>query len=173
MIKVRAGMFETNSSSTHAICIHKQEELKFPPYIYFGLMDLGDSDCWCGIQNRANYLHTIMYEICSRTDYIALQTKITNLLKSYGIKVEWAKPKWGLDGYSPDYYDIKDSCAMVIINHIIPNDKLLLQYLFGENSRIVLGYDGVYEERIKEAKEKYPAGDEYLYYEGDYYDEYD
>ena len=166
MITIRGGVFETNSSSTHAICIHKQENLELPPYVYFGLMDLNDGHYWEGLQEKANYLHTIMYELSSKTNYVSLKNTVTETLKKYGIKCEWAKTKWKEDGYSLDIYDVKDTCEWGILKHISPNEKELLQYLFDKNSRVIYGYDGVYEELMEEAEKKFPEGEEYTYYKG-------
>ena len=94
MIKVRNGVFETNSSSTHAICIHKQKDLKLPSYLYFGLQDIDTYDNYEELQQRANYLNTILYCCSSKTDYINNQKEIKDILKRYGIKTEWAKVKW-------------------------------------------------------------------------------
>ena len=165
MIQVREGVFETNSSSTHAICIHKQKDLAIPSYMYFGLEDLEDYKEYNLLQKRANYLNTIMYICCNKTEYINRRNEINQMLHYYGIKTEWAKVDWDKAG-DPDYdlYSIKDSCSGVMLNTITKDEKLLIQYLFGENSNIIAGYDGVYAERIEEHQEKYPEGEEYGYY---------
>ena len=170
MLKVRAGVFETNSSSTHAICIHKQSELKIPSYIYFGLEDLSDEYIsYDEVQKRANYLNTILYICCPKTEYINRQKEIQEILKHHNVNVEWAKTKWDIAG-EPDYnlYSVKDSCVNVILNIITQNEELLMQFLFGENSTIITGYEDEYCDKIEKQKEKYPEGKEYSYYNETY-----
>lgn len=164
MVKIRNGTFETNSSSTHAICIHKQKDIIFPNYIYFGLEDLDDYNEYEDLQHRVNYLNTIMYNCCSKTEYINRQKEIKEMLGKYGIKIEWAKVHWDIGG-NPDYdlYSIKDSCTSPILNTITKNELLLIQFLFGQHSTVIAGYEDQYSERIAEQKEKYPEGKEYEY----------
>lgn len=162
MKKIRQSTWETNSSSTHAICIHKEETINLPRYIFFGLEDIDDYYLDT-IQKRANYLHTIISMVCSRTEYCNLKAQINATLKHYNVATEWAKVKWLPDGSSSDYYEVKDTCATLIIKKIIPNDKLLLQYLFGTNSEIIIGYDDMFDERLQSEKQKHPEGEEYEY----------
>lgn len=162
MKKVRHKTWETNSSSTHAICIHKEEMLELPRYIYFGLADI-EGSYLDSIQDRANYLHTIIAMVCSRTEYCNLKAQINGTLKHYNIATEWAKLKWSPSGFSDDWYEVKDTCASVIIKKIIPNEKLLLQYLFGKHSEIIMGYDDLFDDNLKTEQEKYPEGEEYEY----------
>ena len=162
MKKIRQDTWETNSSSTHAICIHKEEILELPRYIYFGLSDI-EGYYLDSIQERANYLHTIIAMVCSRTEYCNLKTQVNSALKKYNIATEWAKLKWSPSGFSDDWYEVKDTCANVIMKKIIPNEKLLLQYLFGKNSEIIMGYDDSFDRHLKSEQEKYPEGEEYEY----------
>ena len=165
MIKLRQGTFETNSSSTHAVCVHKQKDLKFPNYIYFGLEDLTEEQEYETIQGRANYLNTIMYMCCSKTEYINRQKEIKDILKKHNVKVEWAKAKWDNAG-EPQYflYEIKDSCVNVILDVICKDETLLIDFLFGENSTIVIGYEERYDDKIEKRKNKFPEGEEYEYF---------
>lgn len=96
MKKIRYNCFETNSSSTHAICIHNQEHMPLPSYIYFGLEDLEVYTDYNAIQHRANYLNTIMYICCDKTEYVNRQNSIKEMLNHYGIKSEWADVKWNV-----------------------------------------------------------------------------
>lgn len=165
MIKIRHGLWETNSSSVHAICLHKQKNLAICDYVYFGLESVTDEyEDWNTIQRRANYLNTIMYMCLSKTNYIQERNRIKKILKSHNVESEWAECKWGKDGFAYyDDYDIKDSCSDVILNVIIKDETILLQYLFGDNSQIIMGYDDLFDERLKKAKNKYPEGEEYDY----------
>ena len=165
MIKKREGIWETNSSSTHAICLHKQKNLAICDYVYFGLEDVTDEyEDWSTEQRRANYLNTIMYMCLSKTKYIQERNRIKKILEAHGVKTEWAECKWGKDGFAYyDDYSIKDSCSGVILNTIIKDEDMLLQYLFGDNSQIIMGYDDMFDDRLEETKKKFPEGEEYDY----------
>lgn len=165
MQKIRQGVWETNSSSMHAICVHKQQELPLPDYIYFGLEDIAEFDGEImNIQQRANYINTIMYVCLDKTGYINKQKEIKDILGKYGIKIEWAKVHWNPSGL-PDYdlYSVKDSCMTVVLDKILKDELLLVEFLFGEKSAIIAGYEEVYDEYLKKMKEKYPEGKEYEY----------
>ena len=180
MIKIREGTFETNSSSTHAICIHNDKNLTFPSYIYFGLEDLEQEysvwskhEHWGSLQGRANYLYTIMTICLNRTEFINTKTQLTKWLKEWGIKSEWAKVEWTPAGESIasiEYvYSIKDSCSDTILKTIIPNKELFKNYLFGTNSNIIIGYEDYFEENLNKAKKLYPPeSEDYDYYEDEY-----
>lgn len=165
MIKKREGLWETNSSSVHAICLHKQKNLAIPDYVYFGLDDITDEyEDWDSLQRKANYMNTIMYMCMSKTDYLQERKRIKGILKKHDVESEWAECKWGKNGYPYyDDYNIKDSCSDVILDVIIKDETILLQYLFGNNSQIIMGYDELFDERLEEAKKKYPEGEEYDY----------
>lgn len=138
-------------------------------YIYFGVEDLTNDVYYNDLQKRANYLNTIMYECCSKTEYVNRQKEIKDMLGKYSIRIEWAKLHWNLAG-EPNYYDyeVKDTCSRLMLDKIVKDEILFLQYLFGENSTIIAGYDGQYEELIRQQKEKYPQGEEYDYYNEQY-----
>lgn len=175
---IRDGVWETNSSSTHSICIHNQE-LKFPDYVFFGLEDLEqdgsywyDNNYWATLQGRANYLHTIMCVCLNKTDYINLKNKLNTWLKEKNVKAEWQKFKWIPSGSSEPskewLYEVKDTCSDLIIKKIANDKDLFLKYLFGEHSQIIMGYDELYAENKKEAQKKYPEGKEFNYYVEEY-----
>ena len=172
---IRDGVWETNSSSTHSICIHNDDNIQFPHYIYFGIEDIEsdgsywyDGNHWATIQGRANYLNTILAVIDDKTEYVNVQKKLKDWLNEINVKSEWKKLKWNDDGTLCGYYEIKDSCSDVICNKII-NDKILFyKYLFGKHSQIIMGYDELYDENKEEAQKKYPEGKEFNYYVDEY-----
>jgi hypothetical protein len=59
MLKIRQGVFETNSSSTHSICIAKKAELNIPKHVYFDFGEFGwECDTLRSLSKKASYLYT-------------------------------------------------------------------------------------------------------------------
>lgn len=69
MINIRKGCFETNSSSTHSICISKLKDYKIPSALYFKLGEFGwESRVYFGARDLASYLYTALWELYGDTD---------------------------------------------------------------------------------------------------------
>lgn len=140
--QIRKRVFETNSSSTHAICITKDDVDKsnFPDNITFTHGEFGwenaeYSDLW----SKASYLYQAICE-CYEEDKEDILNKISEMLNDYGISCEFKPDKdkrWG-DGYIDHGYETIDFVTAVI------NDRdKLLRYLFGD-SFVVTGNDNGY-----------------------------
>ena len=151
--QIRHGVFETNSSSTHAICISTvDEELSIPETIEFGFGDYGwEEDTLSSRRDRANYLYTCLaYSSWDKVkEYIEF---IKTTLREAGVnniyfddlkigistwgddKVEyWVKPGNG-------YVDHGEQ-AFEFVEAVCSNKKLLLDYLFSDKSYILTGND--------------------------------
>ena len=64
MQKIRKNVFETNSSSTHSICIAKDMELIIPTSIHFEFGEFGwEVDTLSSVYEKASYLYTGLHEI--------------------------------------------------------------------------------------------------------------
>ena len=69
---IRKGTFETNSSSTHAICICTDkkllEEMEYPEHLYFGIGEHGwEYERLNTPKEKANYLYTAILYIYTHT----------------------------------------------------------------------------------------------------------
>ena len=140
--QMRRGCFETNSSSTHAICISKDDVDKnsLPKHVTFTHGEFGWeertlSDTW----SKASYLYQA---ICYCYDDDEKQEKLEvlkNLLAEYGIDCEFEpdkKDSWGYSyGYIDHGYGTKD-----FVDAVLNDTDKLIRFLFG-NSMIVTGND--------------------------------
>lgn len=63
-----------------------------------------------------------------------------------------------------DLYSVKDSCSKVILDTIAKDELLLMQFLFGEKTTIVAGYENQYTNLIEDQMEKCPEGEEFKYF---------
>lgn len=139
MIKVRKGTFETNSSSTHSICICKDllpEPL--PKEAYFGESYFGwEIGCLCYTHN---YLFTAImhYPIEEKRDeYLC---KLKDILTKHDIKMIIEPPQYQSCGI--------DHCGILeeFLEDILNDPDKLLRFLFHPKSRIYTGNDNSCDE---------------------------
>lgn len=142
---IRSNVFETNSSSTHAICICTEEiPSKIPEKLYFGIGEHGwEFETLCTPEDKANYLYTAILELYGKEGY---KEKIEHL--SFALKdiceVEFEEPIWwsysSLEyGYIDHYDGLKE-----FVEDLFNNDTLLFEYLFSNKSFINKGNDNSY-----------------------------
>ena len=153
--QIRQRVFETNSSSTHSICIAKNPVLPEPPDTFeFRCGDFGwEVDKYSSIREKANYLYTglgYLEDLNQIRDYIQF---IKNTLKEYGVEDVWfgdfricwhslwddedisfyISPNNGYIDHGEEIRDfVKDVCS---------DKNKLLSYLFSEKSFILTGND--------------------------------
>lgn len=130
--KIRKGVFETNSSSTHSICVPKQGKLEIPKSIAFDLGEFGwEEDVLDIVPERASYLYTAFCYNDRLSDF----EKIVRILEDKGISV-FVEP------YSKnDCYIDHGSQLNGFLDNICANENLLMQYLFSSESYIQTGND--------------------------------
>lgn len=132
MIQVRQGVFETNSSSTHSICIPKKCD-KIVNKVYFGLGCYGwENDS----VDPASYLYTGILDAYNKDDAQELVKKLTDIMVANDIEFSFEKPKYiygsydgvpYLDygsGYVDHAYDLRP-----FIEYILDDEDMLLRYL--------------------------------------------
>jgi hypothetical protein len=134
---IRKSVFETNSSSTHSICISKKDVTDFPKVIHFGFGEYGweNNEVW----DTASYLYTAIIE----NDMEEYFDKIKNILDKHNILYTFVSrnnSKYFNQGYIDHSYELSD-----FINDICNNEDKLLRYLFGD-SIIYTGNDNSNEQ---------------------------
>lgn len=164
---IRKSVFETNSSSVHAIAISREENYSLPKMVYFRFGRYGwEKEIYSDKTSKASYLWT---GICSLYDCDkANEAKawITSVLNKYNILCEfevWKETfEWkgkavpDIDGY------IDHSDGLCDFMHDILNDEnMLLSFLFSDDSFVETGNDNTYD---------YP--DDYFQVNSDKYDVY-
>ena len=100
MIQIRSGVFETNSSSTHSICIPK----KTKSTVNFVDFEIGEFGWENESVDPASYLYTA---ILDAYDYDEAQEKIaelTDILNAHNIAYKFEKPKWYISDYDGNKY---------------------------------------------------------------------
>ena len=149
MVKIRKGMFETNSSSTHTIIVTDQ---KTEPgnLVDFAIGEFGwEFSRLDTINEKASYLYTMACEMLDRDVYQDLY----EILVKYGVEcscsvpAEFAKSSWGeyLDNGYVDH--ASDGDAKEFVERMLNHEHALIKYLFSDESFVVTGNDNSYEEQ--------------------------
>lgn len=129
--QIRNSVFETNSSSTHSIVISKKPVV-IGKCIQFGIGEFGwENDC----VDIVDYLYTAILE---QSDADELLNRLKEILDSYSIKYEFAKPSYEKSEYG-DYkwlrYGYVDHSgeAREFIFAVLDDEDLLMRCLFGDS----------------------------------------
>lgn len=166
MKQIRQGVFETNSSSTHSICIAKDVELTIPKSLHFSFGEFGwEIDTLKSLGEKASYLYTGLILNDRKEDI----DEIVKLLENKGIEVTLEEPSYGKFTYDDgDYYEyfnngsIDHSDEMAdFLNAVCEDEDKLMNYLFSDLSFIITGNDNDYED--VDIKVDYPHDE---YYKG-------
>ena len=145
MVKIRKGMFETNSSSTHTIII-TDKNCEPGAIVDFRIGEFGwEFDRLDTIDEKASYLYTMGCYLLGRDIYQDLY----EILCRYGVKCTCTEPAefdkgggWLNNGYV-DHCGDGDSYDFV--RDLLAHEKLLIRYLFSPESFVITGNDNCYE----------------------------
>jgi hypothetical protein len=152
--QIRQGVFETNSSSTHAICIATEDiEYDFPYRMEFNFGYFGwEVDKLTSKQERARYLYTCLAyvrDIEKIKEYIKF---IADTLHKHGVEDiyfdDFKLVVFDYQGEIRTYLSPSNDCyvdhgdeAVDFVEAVCSDEKLLLNYLFSDNSFILTGND--------------------------------
>lgn len=136
MINIRKGCFETNSSSTHAICLQKSDKLNIPERLFFCLGEFGwDEGVLSSPYELASYLYTaILCNYEDKKEIASWKNWISDVLKKHGCDCKFEDP----DGY---YYIDHSYELEEWLKQIRRSEKKLLRLLFGVDTIIITGND--------------------------------
>lgn len=148
-IQVRRGTFETNSSSTHAICITKSEYRHNSfSHIDFEIGEFGwENDEYDSLYNKASYLITAILSFDKDEADENLQ-KLKDILDSNNIEYTFPELKvdsWEHEGKKRYYYDINGYIdhsgeTKEFVEAVLSDSDRLFRFLFGD-SFIITGND--------------------------------
>lgn len=132
MKQIRKGVFETNSSSTHSICIAKDCEITIPSKIYFRFGEFGwEEGTLQSVEEKASYLYTGLINCKRESDF----ENVLAILEKYNINTECEKR-----GIDEGYID-HAGYLYQFLNDICSDEKKLLNFLFSDLSFILTGND--------------------------------
>ena len=130
--QIREGVFETNSSSVHAICINTAEDIdiknQYP--VRFGFDEFGwEHEVWTG-NGKADYLWTSINAFFrdDKKEIENIKKKIIDWLLEGGILCEFQE-KCDSEFHDHGYVDHpEDLCQF--LNWVLSDKQNLYQYLF-------------------------------------------
>ena len=169
--QIRQGVFETNSSSTHSICIAKDAELSIPKSVNFKFGEFGwECDTLQSIQKKADYLYTGLIANDRQEDV----DKIVQFLENKGIEVSVEEPIYETRSYTDSdgkLVEYKSGGNIGYVDHsyelgefldaVCEDENKLMRYLFSELSFIITGNDN--DDEDVEINVSYPHDE---YYKG-------
>jgi Ni,Fe-hydrogenase III small subunit len=156
MKQIRKGVFETNSSSTHSICIAREAELTIIKALHFDFGQFGwEFDTLRSPDEKATYLYTGLIANNRKED----AEKIFKLLRSKGILVTAEEPIFKNESYTNSegklveytsyentgYIDHSDEMGD-FLNAVCEDENKLMSYLFSDLSFIITGNDNSVED---------------------------
>lgn len=142
MINIRKGLFETNSSSTHAICIGKDNNnLVIPSELTFKVGEFGwENEVHDDVLTLASYLYTALTSWYGGKELTKHINHIYTLLGHNGCEATFIEPSVSAWGITDGYIDHSEGLNE-FLNKVLSSDKALLRYLFSPDSFIITGND--------------------------------
>ena len=144
MIRIRNGVFETNSSSVHAMIISKGEvdPVTFP--VYFNIGEYGwEEREYHDIDDKASYFYTAA---CAVKGY-DVKDEIAELLEPYGVNCVFGETQFFESSYYPGthylnngYIDHEDGCKK-FVDAMMNDPDMLVRFLFNDESFVHTGND--------------------------------
>lgn len=153
-VQIRQGVFETNSSSTHAISICEfHSNTVLPEVVMFKTnQDFGwEFEDYTDVYSKANYLWlAICYKyntLGQEDELIKVKATISQYLQCVGVKAEfedckYVESKWFSDKYiEMEGYIDHPGDLYEMIDALLEDPNLLYGYLFNDNSMVSTGND--------------------------------
>lgn len=156
MITIRMNAFETNSSSTHSVCISKSniKNIKLPKKLTFKLDNFGwEFDILDTPEKKASYLYTALFCYFDQDlekpnkenirKFEEWKSRVWDALWKYGVEAEFETPEFD------EYGNINVHCSAIydggyafldFIESLL-NEKHLIRYLFSSESFVLTGND--------------------------------
>lgn len=143
-VQIRKGVFETNSSSVHAICIATEDEYKVSDELFFDWGNFGwEWETYDNTYERASYLWTAINNFYWRKEQYeeieSAKNRITEVLAKHGCKAKFAEPdtsKYHETGCLDHAGELGE-----FLEYVLKDEEGLLSYLFSDLSFIETGND--------------------------------
>ena len=131
MRQIRYGVFESNSSSTHSICIPKTTTA-VANYVKFSIGEYGwEYGC---VYDTASYLYTAILDAYSYEESTEKLEQLKSILDGRSINYEFEEPSWHTYDSGNKYleYGYIDHAGELrdFVETILNDEEMLLRYLF-------------------------------------------
>ena len=154
MKKIRRGMFETNSSSTHTIII-TDERCEPGCAVDFRIGKFGwEGSVYYDIDSKASYIYTLACALLGRDVY----QDFCDMLSKYGVDCECSRPAEFVVGtyngkqytYLNNGYVDHDYEGRDLVDALFADKDRLIRFLFSDDSFVVTCNDNMDEDERKE-----------------------
>lgn len=145
MINVRTNIFETNSSSVHAMII-TDKKVKPDAVVHFNIGEFGwEKETYYTTDEKATYFYTAA--CCCHGSTV--KQLIKNLLEPYGVQCEFGEAIFNEYGLDNGYID-HDYEAVDFVDALLADADMLIRYLFSEDSFVVTSNDNEWDDSFIE-----------------------
>lgn len=156
MRQVRSSVFETNSSSTHCICIvtDRNAVLEIPDRIYFRCDEFGR---WPSelrsAEDKAAYLYSSILSLFERKKAENAKTWIMEELNKIGVQCEFERPEYrrygdGVYCINADVDHAGEDDHLRFVESILRSSGRLRRYLFSDKSLVLTTSDEIDDDRV-------------------------
>ena len=177
MVNIRRSLFETNSSSTHAMVVYNEAPHNYPAHVHFELNNFGWAFEYCpDLESKAAYLYTSAMALAEKDNDV--REKLTAALALYGVTCSFDEPKythyhskyddkdyWYLDNGGVDHCGEDDHSRWV--ETMLNQPEELVKFLFNDESYVITGNDNTDTEEEEWWNEHHHPNDNCtVYYKG-------
>lgn len=171
MRQVRNSVFETNSSSTHCICIvsDRKAELKYPERVYFRCDEFGrwPSDLR-SVEDKAAYLYASILSLYERDKAEKAKAWIMDELTKSGVQCEFETANYhsygcGLYCTNAHVDHAGEDDHQKFVESVLRSSGRLRRYLFSDKSLVLTSSDEIDDDRVDNFHAKYKHE---FYYKG-------
>lgn len=146
MIQIRSGVFETNSSSTHSICItaDRQSLLNIPDKLVFKPGEYGwEHNRYGTTEEKASYLYSALAELYDAEELSVVLNDLYCMLTYLGVDAEFEPIEyWDDDDLYPENADIDHPEDLSeFVEAVLHGPTRLKYYLFSPDSYVLTGND--------------------------------
>jgi len=149
MRQVRHLVFETNSSSTHSICITKSRNTEmYPEKLCFHCQNFGWEERKLETpEDKAAYLYAAMLCLYNRDDVEFAKNKIFAILSDVGVDCDFEQAEYygkSISLCENAYVDhAEEGDLLKFVEGILRSRSRLLRFLFSDESFVLTGNDNV------------------------------
>lgn len=157
MRQMRQSVFETNSSSTHCMCIvsDRKAELVYPDRLRFSCKEYGrERGELRSAEDKASYLYSSILSLFERKKAENAKSWIMEELGKVGIECDFETPeyrRYGTGVYCCNAYvdHAGEDDHLTFVESVLRSSGRLLRYLFSDKSVVLTTSDEVDDDRVE------------------------
>ncbi len=157
MRQVRSLVFETNSSSTHCMCIvsDRRAELVYPERLMFRCKEYGrEPGELKSAEDKASYLYSSILSLFERKKAETAKSWIMDELGKVGVECDFETPEYrrygsGVYCYNAYIDHAGEDDHLTFVESVLRSSGCLLRYLFSDKSVVLTTSDEIDDDRVE------------------------